>query len=247
LPFWAAAAFSLTNFVYGYFVLPESLVPSRRTAFTWARANPLGALRLLSRNSRTLGLSIVSLLDSLALVSLPSTFVLYVTHKFGWSEQTVGFSFAGVGLGLAIVHGGLTGPVVAILGERSTLLAGIAFGACGFGMYGIAWDGYVIWCAIPLIALWGLSDSANQSLLSAEFGTREQGQLQGALSGLMSLAETFGPLLATQIYAAAIKAGPDVAPAGAPFLVAAGLQIIGLVLAYIVTRPPSAPAMRSTR
>ena len=236
LPFWAAAAFSLANFCYGYFVLPESLSPQRRTPFSWARANPYGALRLLARNRRIFGLSIVSLLDSLALVSLPSTFVLYATHKFGWTADIVGLSFAGVGLGLAIVHGLFTGPIVRLLGERVTLLVGLAFGTVGFAMYGISWEGYVIWWSIPLIALWGLSDTTIQSLMSAEFTTREQGQLQGALASLMAIAETIGPLISTQVYAAALSAGAEHVPAGAPFLVAAALQLIGSVIAFASTR-----------
>ncbi len=240
-PFWAAAAFSLTNFTYGYFVLPESLGREKRMPFTWARANPYGALRMLGSNRRILGLSIVSLLDSLALVSLPSTFVLYSTHKFGWTEDIVGFTFAGVGIGLAVVHGVLTGPVVKRLGERTTLLVGLVFGTLGFAMYGISWQGWVIWSSIPLIALWGLSDTTISSLMSAEFGTREQGRLQGALASLMALAETFGPLLSTQVYAYAIQHGGAAgAWAGAPFLVAALLQLIGLALAYTCTRHPRA-------
>ncbi len=240
-PFMAAAAFSLTNFTYGYFVLPESLGREKRMPFTWARANPYTSLQMLGRNRRILGLSIVSLLDSLALVALPSTFVLYATHKFGWTEDIVGFTFAGVGIGLAVVHGVLTGPVVKRLGERTTLLVGMVFGTLGFAMYGISWEGWVIWASIPLIALWGLSDTTISSLMSAEFGTREQGRLQGALASLMALAETFGPLLSTQVYAFAIQHGGAAGPwAGAPFMVAALLQLIGFSLAYICTRTPKA-------
>lgn len=243
LPFWAAAAFSLANFTYGYFVLPESLGREQRMPFSWGRANPYGALRMLGRNRRIFGLSIVSLLDSIALVSLPSTFVLYATHKFGWTEDIVGYTFAGVGIGLAIVHGVLTGPFVKRFGERTTLLIGLVFGTAGFAMYGLSWEGWVIWASIPLIALWGLSDTTISSLMSAEFGTREQGRLQGALASLMAIAETFGPLLSTQVYALAIQnGGAQGVWAGAPFLVAALLQLIGLFLAAMCTRTPKAIA-----
>lgn len=240
-PFWAAATFSLANFSYGYFVLPESLGREKRMPFTWARANPYASLQLLGRNRRIFGLSVVSLLDSIALVSLPSTFVLYATHKFGWTEDIVGYTFAGVGIGMAIVHGVLTGPAVKRFGERATLLIGLVFGTIGFAMYGLSWEGWVIWATIPLISLWGLSDTTISSLMSAEFGTREQGRLQGALASLMALAETFGPLLSTQVYAYAIQHGGEQGPwAGAPFMVAALLQFIGLLLAYICTQHPKA-------
>lgn len=236
LPFWVAAAFSLLNCTYGYFVLPESLPLERRMPFTWARANPYGAMRMLGRNRRLLGLSIVSFLDSLALISLPATFVIYATHKFGWSDITIGLTFAGTGLGLAIAHGLLTGPVVARLGERATLIAGLAIGVVGFSMYGISWDGWVVWSAIPLIALWGIAESALQSLMSAQVEPVEQGQLQGAQASLVALAETLGPLLFTQVYAISLTSAAGWAPAGAPFLVAAGLQAVAIFFAEKSTR-----------
>ena len=238
LPFWVAAGLSFANFVYGYLVLPESLSPDRRTPFTWKRANPYGAMRMLGRNRRLFGLAIVSFLDSLALISLPSAFVLYATHKFGWSDQTIGTAFACTGIGLAIAHALVTGPVVAAIGERATLLGGLFLGILGFALYGVSWDSWVVWAAIPLIALWGLAESAMQSLMSAEVPVGEQGRLQGALASLVAMAETIGPLLFTQVYAAAISSNVDWVPAGAPFLVAAALQGVAILVTIAATRGP---------
>jgi MFS transporter, DHA1 family, tetracycline resistance protein len=235
-PFLAAAAFSFTNAVYGYFVLPESLSLEHRMPFRWSRANPLGSLRLLGRSSRLFGLGLVSFLDSLALVSLPSTFVLYVTHRFGWDDITVGLTYASVGLGLAIVHGGLTGPVVARFGERRTLAIGLTFGIAGFAAYGLAPSSMFVWLAMPLVALWGLADSASQSLMSREVGEDEQGQLQGALASLMAIAETLGPLVFTQVYAAALNPEQVWFPLGSAFLLAALLQVAGLAISWHTTR-----------
>ena len=236
LPFWVAAGLSLANFAYGYFALPESLEPGKRTAFTWARANPYGAMRMLLRSRRLLGLATVSFLDSLALISLPATFVLYAAHKFAWTDQIIGYAFACTGIGLAISHAALTGPAVKRLGERRTLIAGLVFGVLGFSLYGVSWDGWVVWSAIPLIALWGLAESAMQALMSAEVAPGEQGQLQGALASSVALAETLGPLLFTQVYASAITSGAAWAPAGAPYLVAAALQVLAIVIAWRSTR-----------
>jgi MFS transporter, DHA1 family, tetracycline resistance protein len=236
LPFWVAAAFSLANFCYGYVVLPESLSAERRMAFSWARANPYGAVKMLGRNSRLMGLSVVSFLDSLALISLPATFVLYASHKFGWSDTIIGLTFAGTGLGLAVAHGLLTQPVVAALGERRTLIGGLAIGVVGFSMYGISWEGWVVWAAIPLIALWGIAESALQSLMSQQVASDEQGQLQGAQASLVALAETIGPLLFTQVYAAALTANLDWIPAGTPFVVAAALQLLAIGFAWSATK-----------
>jgi MFS transporter, DHA1 family, tetracycline resistance protein len=238
LPFWLAAALSLSNFVYGYFVLPESLAPERRTAFSWRRANPIGAMRMLGRNRHLLGLAIVGFLDSLALISLPSTFVLYATHKFAWTDQMIGLTFACTGLGVAIAHGLLTKPVVGVLGERGTLLVTLFLGAVGFSIYGVSWAGWVVWCAIPLIALWAIAESAMQSLMSAEVEASEQGQLQGALASLVALAETLGPLLFTTVYAMALRSTDAGTPAGAPFLVAAVLQLAAIAVAAFSARRP---------
>ncbi len=134
LPFWVAAGLSLANFAYGYLVLPESLAAERRSRFSWARANPLGAWRLLKSNKRLSGLAIVNFLAQLAHVVLPSTFVLYAGYRYGWDAIAVGLALAGFGVFAAIVQGGLTGPVVRTVGERAALLIGLGGGALGMIM-----------------------------------------------------------------------------------------------------------------
>ena len=86
LPFWISAALCLTNALYGLFVLPESLPPERRSAqFSWARANPLGSLRLLRSHPELFGLAGVTFLYYVAHEVLPSTFVLYTGYRYGWN------------------------------------------------------------------------------------------------------------------------------------------------------------------
>jgi MFS transporter, DHA1 family, tetracycline resistance protein len=240
LPFIAAAAFSLVNAVYGYFVLPESLSLDKRMKFTWGRANPIASLKLLGRTPRLKGLGVVSFLDSLALVSLPATFVLYVTHRFGWGDIAVGLTYASVGLGMAIVHGLLVGPVVDRIGERRTLMVGLAFGAAGFTMFGLAPSTEIMLLAIPLIALWGFADASMQSLMTREVTPSEQGQLQGALASLMALAETVGPLLFSQAYALALTPGQAWLPLGIAFVLSGVAQLIGMAICWRVTAPRTA-------
>ncbi len=231
VPFILAASLALANTVYGFIVLPESLALDKRMAFQVARANPFASLRLLRRTPRLAGLALVNLLDALALVSITTTFVLYTTAKFQWSETTIGLTFAAIGFAIAIVQGGLTGPVVAILGERRTLLTGLMLGTIGFTMYGFAPSSEWIWAAIPILAMWGLADSPNQSLMTREVNENEYGQLQGALAGLAALAETIGPLIFSQIYAYAIGTGATWLPSGAPFLLAAALHVTAIIIA----------------
>src|SRR5262249_3349111 len=149
LPFWVAAGFSLANFAYGLFVLPESLPHERRAPFAWQRANPVGSLTLLRSHPELLGLAASSFLTSVAHDVLPSTFVLYSTYRYGWDERTVGFTLTGVGVCYGIVQGGLVGRIVSSIGERSALLTGLFFGVVGFTIYGLATTGLIFWIGIP--------------------------------------------------------------------------------------------------
>lgn len=240
LPFLLAAGLALANFVYGATVLPESLPREGRPPFAFVRANPLAALRLLSRTRRLAGLAVVSFLDGLALVAITATFVLYTSRTFGWSEGTNGLAFMAVGVALALVNGVLAAPVIAAIGERRTLHVGIVFGIVGFMMYGLAPSDALVWAAIPFLALWALADGPTLAFMSAEVTPAEQGRLQGALAALQAVAETIGPLLFTQVYALAIGPASGWAPPGAPFLLAAVLHAAALGVALAVLSPSGA-------
>jgi DHA1 family tetracycline resistance protein-like MFS transporter len=237
LPFWVAAALTLANFVYGFFVLPESLPPERRMAFSWSRANPVGSLRLLAVHRELLGLAGVAFLYHLAHVVLPAVAVLYTSYRYGWDNKTMGLTLAAVGVASGIVQGGLIKPTVQRLGERATLIVGLLFGVAGFAIYGLATTGVGFWAGIPVLALWGLASAACMGLMSRLVSGSEQGQLQGANSSLIALAGLIGPGLFTQTFAWSI--GPDAAwnLPGAAFLVAAAMLAAATALAWWVTRP----------
>ena len=236
LPFWVAAGLSFANAMYGTFVLPESLPPEKRAAFSWRRANPVGSLKLLRSHPELSGLAIVAFVQQLAHYVYPSVFVLYAFHRYGWSERTVGLTLAVVGVFAAIVQGGLAGRVVARLRERRTLLLGLGFGITGFALYGWAPTPLAFWLAMPVMALWGLASPASQSLMSQRLQAHEQGQLQGAVTSLMAFSGLIGPVLFTQVFATAIdpKTGLDLP--GAPFFVSSLLLVLALVVAERATR-----------
>lgn len=205
LPFWFAAALSLVNATYGFFVLPESLHPEQRRTIVWGRANPFGALRLLRSYRQLLGLASIAFLSTLAGVVLPSIYVLYVSSRYGWDTRAVGFSLTMVGLCSVLAQAALVKPAVARLGERGTMIAGLLCGAGGMAIFGTATTGRFFVLGIPLIALWGLAPAAAQSMMTGRVSSSEQGQLQGALGSLASVASLLGPTIFTVIYAQTIN------------------------------------------
>ncbi|MDX2203850.1 MAG: TCR/Tet family MFS transporter [Hyphomicrobiaceae bacterium] len=236
LPFWAAAAFSLANALYGWLVLPESLPPEKRSAFRWKGANPVGALQLMRTSATLLGLAGVAFLYQLAHAALPAVAVLYCTYRYGWDTQMVGLSLAAVGIASGIVQAGLVQSFIGWIGERGTFLLGLACGVAGFATYGFAPTGAWFFAGIPLMGLWGLGGASSQALMSRLVGPQAQGQLQGANASIMGLAGLIGPGLFTLTFAAAIR--PDAAwhLPGAPFLLAALLMAAALALGWWVTR-----------
>ncbi len=230
-PFWGAAALTLVNASYGALILPESLPAEKRRPFSWTRANPLGALRLLRSHPELLGLASVNFLYYLSHQVLQSVFVLYAGFRYGWEERTMGLMLALIGGLSVIVQGGLVKPLVARLGERRALLTGLLFGACGFAAYGLAPTGWWFAAVTPIFSMMGLYGPSAQGLMTRRVSPSEQGQLSGANSSVMGMTGMVGPALFTVIFAAFIHALP-----GAPFLLAAGFMIIAAAIAWVVTR-----------
>lgn len=230
LPFWVAAGFSFANAMYGLFVLPESLPKARRAPFAWKRAHPIGSLRLLGAHPGMLWFGGMHFLYYVAHMSLPSIFVLYADYRYGWGPRAVGYTLAAVGAASAIVQGGLVGPLVARLGERRALVVGLVAGAIGFTIYGLAPTGRLFLIGVPVMALWGLYGPSAQSLMTRRFGQSEQGQLQGALSSLIGIANMLSPALFSLTFAAALSTFRSWRLPGAPFLMAAAVLIVALGL-----------------
>jgi DHA1 family tetracycline resistance protein-like MFS transporter len=229
LPFWVAAGLCLANTLYGILVLPESLPKDRRTPFCWRRANPVAALRLLRSNAEVSRVAAVLFLSNLAHEVFPAVFVLYAGHRYGWDQVTIGFALAAVGVASAVVQGDLVRRMVPRLGERRTMVAGLAFGAFGSLLFGLAPSGSWIWLAIPVAALWGLFGPAAQSLMTQRIAVSEQGRLQGALNSLRAVSGLLGPVLFTTSFAVGVaQQGPSIA-SGAPFFVSVILLLLALV------------------
>jgi DHA1 family tetracycline resistance protein-like MFS transporter len=236
LPFWISAALSLSNGLYGLFILPESLAPERRAVFSWQRANPLGSLRLLRSHPQLMGFAFVHFLYNLAHQSLASVFVLYAAYRYQWTTTDVGWALTTVGVFFAVVQGGLVGPLVARFGERRTLVAGLVSGASGFALYGLATTGRWFAAGIPVMSMWGLYGPSAQGLMTRRVGPNEQGRLQGALSSVAGITGIIGPGLFTLTFATAIDPRRAWTLPGAPFVLASALLLTGAVIGYRLTR-----------
>ncbi len=240
-PFWFAAALALLNFLYGWFVLPESLPPERRTQrFDWSHANPVGSLSLLRRYPQVFGLAAVMMIANMAHYVYPSVAVLYTEYRYGWSEQQVGGMLALAGLCSGIVQGLLVGRIVRRLGERRTLLVGLLCGAAGFTVYGFADVGWGFLLGLPISALWGMATPATQSLITRQVSSDAQGRVQGALMSLVSLVGIVAPLMFAQTFGLFISDHAPVHLPGAPWLLAGAWLLVGFAVAFRYARAPAA-------
>jgi DHA1 family tetracycline resistance protein-like MFS transporter len=237
-PFWAAAALSFANFLYGLLVLPESLPAERRGPFRFHSASPVGALGFLRSRPGLPSLAAALFLAGLAHDVLPTIFVLYTQYRFAWDAATIGGSLAIVGVSSMIVQGLVVGRVVARFGERRALAAGLVIGICGLLLFGLAPSSPAFLLAIPVWALFGLVNPSLQGLATRLVGATEQGQLQGAFSSLRAVASLTAPLLFTQVFALAVGPLARYLIPGAAFGLGAVLLFAALVAARRVAMEP---------
>lgn len=235
LPFWVAAGFSLANAMYGLFVLPESLPPEKRSTFSWRKANPVGALRLLRSHRELWGLASVGFLSNLAHVALPATAVLYMGYRYDWSIKQVGLLLAVAGVCQVIVQAGLVGRAVRRFGERRTMILGLGGGALGFFIQGIATSPPIYVLGVVTMSIWGFFNPALQGSMTRLVHPGEQGQLQGANSSLMGIANMLGPMIFAQVFATFIAHREWHVP-GAAFLLSSALLVAGTSIVIRVTR-----------
>ena len=238
LPFWVAGALSLINGLYGLFVLPESLALQNRSPFSWTRANPVGSLSLLRRHAGMIAIATVLLLGYIAQQSLMNVYVIYADYRYHWTDRTVGFSLATIGVCTAIYGALLVKPVVAKLGERGAITIGLIGGAIGYSMFGFSKTGVLFWMGIPLLNMMSFTWPGAQSLLSRKTSPSEQGQLQGAINSLRGIAGLFGPSFFTYIFSKSIGVDALLHLPGAPFYTAAAMLLVSLAIAQRAARDP---------
>ena len=201
LPFIVAAVFSLLNVLYGFFVLPESLLPENRRKFDIKRANPIGTLKQLKKYKILIGLSGSYFLLNLGAHALQSNWAYYTMYKFNWSSLTVGLSLSVVGLLVAAVQGGLIRVTIPWLGEKNSVFTGLSFYVAGMILFAFASKGWMMFVFLIPYCLGGIGGPAMGGIMANEVPNNEQGELQGALSSLTSITAFLGPLLMNNLFA----------------------------------------------
>ena len=231
VPFIAAAAFTLINLIYGYFILPESLDKKNRRKFDIKRANPVGTLMSLKRYPVISGLLICIVLFNIAQHATHSTWTFFTIEKFDWSEKLVGYSLGFIGLLAAIVQGGLIRVIIPKLGNINSVYFGMIFYILGLSLFAFAEEGWMVFAfAIPL-SLGGISGPALQGIMTNKIPDDEQGEFQGGMTSLVSLTAIIGPLLMTNLFSYFTSENSFYYFPGAPFMVGAIISFFGLIIA----------------
>ena len=231
VPFIAAAALTLLNWLYGYFILPESLKPENRRTFDWKRANPVGAFKNLNRYP-----VITALIGTLVLIyisahAVQSNWAYYTEEKFKWTSVMVGISLAAVGVLIAIVQGGLIKFIIPKLGAKRSLYVGLMFYCSGFILFSLASHGWMMFAFLIPYCLGGIAGPALQGIMSTQVPPTEQGELQGALTAIMSVTMIVGPLMMTQLFGYFTKPTAPVYLPEAPMIAGAVFMVVSIVLA----------------
>lgn len=232
VPFYAAAVLCFVNFIYGYFVLPESLKPEKRRIFEWKAANPIGALSRLKKFPNIIGLVTAMFFMYFASHAVNGNWSFYTMYRYHWDERMVGISLGVVGLLVAIVQGGLVRYINPKIGNGKSILIGFFLNAIGQFLIAVATQEWMIFVFLIPYCMGGLAGPAIQSEITNHVPSNEQGQIQGTLASLNSATATFGPLVMTSIFYYFTHDDAPFKFPGAPFILAAFLMFASLIFAY---------------
>ena len=236
VPFYVAAVISLMNFVFGYFILPETLTRENRRAFVWSRANPLGTLKIFQQYKQVMPLCILLGMYFFATSVYPATWPFWATAKFGWGPGLIGTTLAAFGLAMAFTQGVLTGPLVKRFGERNLAFAGFIGGVLGAIAFGLAPSLLFVLAILVVHAPEGFVHPMLNAMLSKEVPENAQGELQGGLSSIMNIAMMIGTVFFSLAFGYFAQPNPYWVSADADFFIAAVLLFAGLVYFALIPK-----------
>ena len=232
VPFYAAAILCMLNFLYGYFILPESLSKENRRAFDWKRANPIGAFINLKKHPTLIGLMLAIFLLYVGSHAVHSNWAYFTMYRFHWDEKMVGISLGAVGLLVGIVQGGLIRWTSPRLGSNKSIYLGLALYTLGMLLFAFATDSWMMFVFLIPYCLGGIAGPALQSVVSGKVPPNEQGEIQGTLASLMSASSIIGPPMMTNTFYFFTHKDAPFQFAGAPFILGGFLMLLSTVIAY---------------
>jgi DHA1 family tetracycline resistance protein-like MFS transporter len=247
-PFYGAAALCFLNCIYGYFFLPESLAKENRRSFEWSRANPLGSLKFLFNHPEIGGLAFAFFLIYLAVQSIQGNWNFFTQYRFHWTDQMIGLSLTLVGVLIGGVQAGLTRVVNPRIGNEKSIYLGLSLYTFGLLLFALATKSWMMYVFLVPYCLGGICGPSLQAVISGHVSPSHQGELQGALTSLMSLTTIIGPLIMNGSFAYFTS---DKAPfylPGVHFLIGAFCMLLATIITWkILSREKKqSPGLAST-
>lgn len=236
VPFYAAAVLCMLNFLYGYFILPESLAKEHRREFDWKRANPIGAFLNLKKYPSLIGLILAIFILYVGSHAVHSNWTFYTMYRFHWDAKMVGISLGVVGLLVGIVQGGLVRWINPKIGNEKSIYLGLALYTIGMFFFAFMTEGWMMFVVLIPYCLGGIAGPALQAVVSGKVPPNEQGEIQGTLSSLMSASAILGPPMMTNTFYFFTHKEAPFQFAGAPFILGGVLMLASTVLAYYSLR-----------
>jgi len=230
-PFWGASVLCLLNCLYGYFVLPESLSKENRRPFEWKRANPFGSLKFLTSHPEIGGLAVSFFLIYLAAQAVQGNWNFFTAYRFGWQEKMIGISLTVVGVLVGGVQAGLTRVVNPKLGNEKSIYLGLSLYTIGLVLFAFATQSWMMFAFLVPYCLGGLAGPALQSVISGHVPPNQQGELQGALTSLMSLTTIIGPPMMSETFAFFTSSKAPFQFPGMHFLIGALFMLLAVIIA----------------
>src|SRR5258708_9191153 len=230
-PFYAAAALCLLNCLYGYFLLPESLSKENRRPFDWKKANPFGSLKFLTQHREIGGLAFSFFLIYLGGQAVQGNWNFFTIYRFNWREKMLGISLTVVGVFVGALQAGLTRIINPKIGNEKSIYLGLSLYTLGLVLFAFATQGWMMFAFLVPYCLGGICGPSLQSIISGHVPSNQQGQLQGALTSLMSLTTIIVPLIINGTFAFFTS---DKAPLNFPgmhFLIGASCMLLSVIIA----------------
>lgn len=232
IPFYATAILCFLNFLYGYFILPESLSEENRRPFELKRANPVGSFMHLKKYPSLINLVLATFILYVAFHAVQTNWSYFTMYKFDWNEGMVGISLGAIGLLVALVQGVLIRWINPILGNEKSIYTGFFMYSLGMLLFAFASESWMMFAFLIPYCLGGIAGPALQAVISIQVPSSEQGEIQGTLTSVMSASAIVGPPLMTGIFYYFTQKDSEIIFAGAPFLLGGVLMILSASIAY---------------